>query len=952
MHMTDRPENGDEAVRRLINVVADLARELHPGRAATMTVGLDSSLDRDLGFDSLGRVELIVRLESAFGVGLSEQVLTDAETPRDLLRAVLGASPTTTGMPPADVTRIPAITTGAGAGIAPIGLETLVDVLEWHVAQHPDHPHIRLYSDEDEGEVITYGDLWAAAEAVGAGLQDLDIGHQQPVAIMLPTGAEYFAAFFGVLIAGGIPVSVYPPARLSQIEEHLHRQSAIFDNCRAAVLISTTEAVHFEAVLKSQLESLRRVVTVADLETSAGRLLRPVLKESDTAFLQYTSGSTGNPKGVVLSHANLLTNIRVMGETIGAGPDDVFISWLPLYHDMGLIGAWLGSLYFATPLVIMSPLSFLARPKRWLWAIHRYGGTLSAGPNFAYEMCLGKIRDEDIEGLDLSSWRLAFNGAEAISPRTVERFCDRFAPYGFKRETMFPVYGLAESAVGLAFPPQDRGPLIDRVSRSVLMEDGRADAVDGESAGTETLDFVACGRPLAGHEIRIIDAAGRELPDRRQGRLQFRGPSTTAGYYRNAEQTKALFDGDWLDSGDLAYIADGDVFITGRIKDVIIRAGRNIYPVELEDAINEIDGIRKGNVAIFASPDADTGTERLIVLAETRKRKASDIADLQARITALASDLIGAPPDDIVLAPPRTVLKTSSGKIRHSACREVYERGLIGAPRPAVRWQMLRLTLAGVAPWTRRVVRTVISGLFAAWGWTLIVSLAVVAWTAVAVLPLESWRWPVLRGMIRTLGVLTGTRLTVNGLDNLPPPGSAAVFASNHASYLDGFVLTAALGRMFSFVAKAELSDNFITRTLLKRIGTEFVERIDKQKGIEDARRVAATAKNGRALLFFPEGTLMRMPGLLPFHMGAFTVAVEADAPVLPVIIRGTRSMLRGNTWFPRPGSLSVTIGSPITPDAAIEDDWSRAIDLRDRVRAEILARCGEPDLEREKPPV
>ncbi|MHA1598701.1 MAG: AMP-binding protein [Alphaproteobacteria bacterium] len=948
--MTERPDNGGAAARRLLDAVADLVRELHPGRAATLEVGLDSSLERDLGLDSLGRVELMGRLESAFGVGLGEQVLTDAETPRDLLRAVLGAE-AATGKTTPDIGRIE-VDTGIAADIAPRELDTLIDVLKWHVTHHPDHPHIRLYSDDDEGEVITYGDLWAAAGAVAAGLQNLNIGHQRPVAIMLPTGADYFAAFIGVLMAGAVPVSVYPPARISQVEEHLKRQSGIFDNCRAAVLISTAEAVHYAPVLKAGLESLEHVVTVADLASSPGRVVRPVLKSGDTAFLQYTSGSTGNPKGVVLSHANLLANIRVMGDSIGAGPDDVFISWLPLYHDMGLIGAWLGSLYFATPLVIMSPLSFLARPRRWLWAIHRFGGTLSAAPNFAYEMCLNKIRDADIEGLDLSSWRLAFNGAEAISPLTVNRFCDRFAAYGFRREAMFPVYGLAESSVGLAFPPTDRGPLIDHIDRTGLSKDDRADAAVDGKADTETVDFVACGQPLPGHEIRIVDTAGRELPERRQGRLQFRGPSTTGGYYHNPEQTEALFDGDWLDSGDLAYIAGGDVFITGRIKDVIIRAGRNIYPVELEEAVGDIDGIRKGNVAIFASPDVATGTERLIVLAETRKRHATDVAAIEARITALAIDLIGAPPDDVVLAPPRTVLKTSSGKIRRSACREVYERGLIGAPRPEMRWQMLRLTVAGIVPWMRRAVRVAGAGLFAAWAWTLIGSLAAAAWVVAAALPVESWRWPVLRLCIRSLGALTATRLTVSGLDNLPPPGQPMIFAANHASYLDGFVLTAALGRMFSFVAKAELQDSFVSRILLRRIGAEFVERVDAGQGIEDAKRVTETARAGRALLFFPEGTLMRMPGLLPFHMGAFTAAVAAEAPVLPVTIRGTRSMLRGGTWFPRPGNLSVVIGAPVEPDTSIEGDWSRAVDLRDRVRAEILSRSGEPDLELEKPPV
>ncbi|NOX91241.1 MAG: fatty acyl-AMP ligase [Gammaproteobacteria bacterium] len=219
-------------------------------------------------------------------------------------------------------------------------------------------------------------------------------------------------------------------------------------------------------LLKSQLDTLHQIITVDELMNTGSRYEKPAISPQDTAFLQYTSGSTGSPKGVVLTHANLLANIRAMGERVGANPNDVFVSWLPLYHDMGLIGAWLGSLYYAALFVVMSPLAFLARPQRWLQAIHRYQGTLSAAPNFAYELCLHRLEDSDLEGIDLSSWRAAFNGAEAVSPETVIQFPQRFRPYGFHPNAMMPVYGLAENSVGLAFPPLDQGVLIDNIQRN------------------------------------------------------------------------------------------------------------------------------------------------------------------------------------------------------------------------------------------------------------------------------------------------------------------------------------------------------------------------------------------------------------------------------------------------------------------------------------------------------
>ena len=940
-------EDAADSAVRLLEVVRDLTTELRPRQGDAEAVSLDSTLDRDLGLDSLARVELLTRLENAFDATLPEAVFVNSETPRDLLRALLGAK----GARRPDANFEAREMALGGAEAVPRSAATLVEVLTWHAVAHPERPHVRLYSDDGEGEVITYGALKEGAEQIAAGLLRLGFEPGEAVVMMLPTGRDYFLTFFGALLAGGVPVPIYPPARAAHIEEHLRRHAAIVANCRGAVMVTVAEARPVARLLRSQVETLRHVVTPDELQEAPGGLAMPVVGAGDTAFLQYTSGSTGDPKGVVLSHANLLANIRVMGEVLEVGPDDVFVSWLPLYHDMGLIGAWLGSLHFAVPLVIMSPLAFLARPQRWLWAIHRYRGTLSAAPNFAYELCLRRIADADIEGLDLSSWRMAANGAEAVSPETVERFGARFKAHGFRRTALMPMYGLAENSVGLAFTPLGRGPLIDRVERRALSELGHAIPASASDEAAQAI--VACGRPLPGHQVRIVDAGGRELAERRQGRLQFMGPSSTSGYFRNADATRALFQGEWLDSGDLAYVAEGDVYITGRAKDVIIKAGRNIYPAEFEEAIGELPGIRAGNVAVFGSIDASAGTERLVVLAETRKRDEAGRAELMVRINAVATDLAGMPPDDIVLAPPNTVLKTSSGKIRRAACREIFEQGLIGKPGRSLRWQVARLALSGVLPWLRRTWRGFGALAFAAYGWMVFLTLTLPTWLLVAGLPREPWRWAVIRGALKILAGATGTPLVVEGRDNLPPPGMPCVYVSNHASYLDGCVMMAALPGQFSFVAKAELMGNFVPRIFLGRIGTKFVERFDRQQGIDDARRIAAAVRGGRPLLYFAEGTFTRMPGLLPFHMGAFTAAAEAEVPVVPITIRGTRSMLRDDSGFPRPGAISVVIDPPMAPEAPDgekADAWAAAIKLRNATRRRILARSGEPDLEYERP--
>ena len=729
MKSTHAENRTDNTAERLLQVIQGIVSEVHPQRPDSATITLDSAFEKNLGLDSLTRVELISRVEKQFKLALPERTFAEAETARDLLRALHGA-----GAPRAtlSVTEMPEVTMGKAAA-APAEAQTLVDVLDWHIAHHPDRPHIQIYQDEGKGEILTYRQLKSGAIKVAAGLQQLGLKPAEPVSIMLPSGPEYFHSFFGILIAGGIPVPIYPPARLSQLEDHMRRHARILSNCLANTLITVPEARRVARLLKSQVPNLHHIVSVSELQASDTLSTLPALNTNDVAFIQYTSGSTGNPKGVVLTHANLLANIRAMGQAVEANSEDIFVSWLPLYHDMGLIGAWLGSMYYAALFVVMPPLSFLARPERWLWAIHRYHGTLSASPNFGFEYCLRRINDEDLKGLDLSSWRAAFNGAEAVSPDTLQQFEQRFASFGFRANAMMPVYGLAESSVGLAFPPLGREPLIDHIDRNTFMKTGQARPAQDEDI--HALRFPSSGQPLAGHQIRVIDTAGHELPERQQGRLQFRGPSSTSGYYRDAEKTQELFDGDWLDSGDLAYIANGEVFITGRTKDIIIRAGRNIYPDELEQAVGNVPGIRKGRVAVFGSTDTRSSTERLIILAETRIEDTAELEKLRTEINALATDLTGAPPDQTVLAPPGTVLKTSSGKIRRAASREVFEKGEVGKVQRSAAWQVVRLTFASILPQLRRAIRHASKVFYAAYCWLAFLALAAVVWLSVTLLP-------------------------------------------------------------------------------------------------------------------------------------------------------------------------------------------------------------------------
>ena len=943
MDASNPSSNIEPTPGRLLAIAQAVSAEQHPHKLGAFDVTMDSSIDRDLALDSLGRLELLGRIEQDFDVQLSEDLMASAETPRDIWRALVIATPLAKGQ------RVEAVAVAAparadefqaGGEPFPASAKTLIEALDWHAKVHPNQLHVRFLRGDNDIQELTYGALRGTAEEVAAGLRELGLAHGQPVGIMLPTSLEFFFAYFGILIAGGVPVPIYPPARRNQIEDHLKRQAGVLANAVATVLITVPEAKTMARYLRAQTKSLDHVVTVEDLRRSASGHLWPVVGGKDLAFIQYTSGSTGDPKGVMLTHDNLLANLRAMGQPFQMGQsNDVFVSWLPLYHDMGLIGAWLGSLYFGMELVLMSPFRFLVRPERWLWAIHDYKGTLSASPNFGYELCRTRIKDQSLTGLDLSSWRVAANGAEAVLASTAAGFSKRFAPYGLNPGTMRPVYGLAENSVGLAFPQTEREPLVHRIDREVFSRTGEATEPPLDAA--DPLEFMVCGQPLPGHEIRVVNDAGRELDECREGNIEFRGPSSTQGYYRNPQATKALFHGDWLRTGDKGYLWRGEVVISGREKDTIVRAGRNIYAAQLEAAVYEVPGVRKGCVAVFGSANRTSGTEDLVVLAETRLEDPAEREALEDAVNRAVMDSIGEPADEVVLAPPHTVLKTSSGKIRRAATREVYEHGGHGAKRPPVWLQFARLTVASIGPDLLAALRALRDYGYAAYWWLMAAVLGVGAWVLISVVPNRRFGQAVARFACRAFLTVVGARVHIDGAERMAGQGPTMIIA-NHTSYLDGVMLYAALPGDFRFVTKSTLRRSLWSGPFLSHLGAMFVDRFNSANGVADSGRILEKIREGAVTVFFPEGTFGRMPGLLPFRMGAFSNAVEAGARVVPVALRGGRSMLRAGSWFPRHATLQVIVGEPVIPD---QTGWEGVVDLRDKARAEMLLHIAEPDL-------
>jgi len=927
----------EEIVLREVN---DLLSDLHT--PLTRGVGLDSDLISDLGVDSLGMVELHDRLERAFGTRLSEEVLESAVTPRQWLEAIRTSRGALSPIhAPGHAERpSPSPSTRRVAGAPwPESARTLTEVLAWHSQEHPDLVTIRLLKGEygEEVEEISYGTLARQAENVALALLSSGSTPGDRVAMMLPTGRAYFEVFLGVLLAGAVPVPIYPPARLAGLEDHLGRQARLLKNAGASLLVTVPEARAVARLVRARVPTLRAVLTAEELTTRSPASLSRV-EPADIALIQYTSGSTGDPKGVVLSHEQILANIRAMCGAARVTTADVFVSWLPLYHDMGLIGAWLAPLYIGMPLVIMSPVAFLARPSMWLRAISDCSGTLSAAPNFAYQSCVDRIADSDLDGVDLSSWRIAFNGSEPVRAKTTEQFTSRFGRQGFAAESMCPAYGLAEVGVGIAFSPPGRGPHVDYIRREQLAREKKALPAVLEDGST--LAIVGCGVPLPGYDIEVAGASGDELPERFEGEVWCRGPSATPGYFANDAANAELWREGWMRTGDLGYMADGELFLTGRSKDLVIRAGRNLHPEDIEAELGEIDGAVRGGIAVFSGSDSRAGTERLVVAVETDLEEPKQRAELTRAIELRTNELISASPDEIVLTTVGALPRTASGKVRRSAAREAFEAGHLGKRPPPVSLQLARFAVSGVVPSLRRASATLETWCFAGYVWVIVGLVALPLWLAM-LLPLSlRARWALTRAGARSLRTLTRVPLAVEGA--LPPPGQPAIVVANHASFLDGLVLILLSKDPLVFVTSTDLERNRVFGSFLRRLGCVFVERGNAPASASEVKNLEKVALAGGRLAIFPEGSISKVPALRPFHLGAFAVASATGSPVVPVGIRGTRSLLAPGSFLLHRSQVTLTVGTAIA-GAADHDGISLQAELRDRTREEVAKLCKDP---------
>ncbi len=525
--------------------------------------------------------------------------------------------------------------------------------------------HSVTFMSGDEGERVPWSTLHADARVMAAGLQAAGVEPGGHVAILGPTTRDLVTTIEATWLAGATVVVLPLPMRMSSIDEFVAQTRRRIYGADIDLLVVDPDLAPFVEARPEDPPALG----YAELRT-AGEGRRPSTVGADLerlAILQFTSGSTADPKGVMLPHRSVASNLDAMIERARFDPDvDVMVSWLPLYHDMGLVGILTVAMTTGCELVLGAPQDFMASPARWVRWMSEHRGTITAGPNFAYVLAARALNR--LEGLDLSSLRLALNGAEPVNPDTVDRFLDAGARHGLRRGAIFPAFGMAELSIGGTFPHPMTGLRTDDVDLRVLETDRYAAPADPAADGTRRL--VKLGTALPGLELRIVDPDdGRRLVDREVGELQIRGTSLMTGYYRRPDVTAACSDDGWLRTGDLAYLVDGELVICGRIKDVIIVAGRNVFPEDIEQAAATVEGIRAGNVIAFGVDSRRADVQSVVVVAETRST--TDEHDgMRRAVASRVRGSAGIAAGEVVLVAPGSLPKTSSGKLQRALCKQ------------------------------------------------------------------------------------------------------------------------------------------------------------------------------------------------------------------------------------------------------------------------------------------
>ncbi len=784
-------------------------------------LSMDDKFEADLGLGSLERLELFSQIETTLGVKLSPSEISTIQTLRDIV-TILARSHGSQSLVvnQCDKATVQAVT------IDPSKVTNLRDLLIMYTQRYPNRRHVVLLSGDGSEKEITYAMLYKQAGKISNALTTRGIQTGDHVALLLPSGEDFLYSFLGVIFSGAIPIPICPPESANQVGEYISQAVSILKKSDVRLLVTFGKFQKLAKFFRGFLPHLLGVTTTNDLLKSEFYLPKLKISSSQAAFVQYTYGSAGNFKKIVLTHKNILENIRSILKLFEVTTSDITVSWLPLHHDTDLIVMWLANLYFGSTLVLYSSKNFLSRPESWLWTIHKYRATISAGPNFAYEICINKINDNTLLGLDLSSWRIAGNISEMVCAQTLKRFSEKFSQYGFKSKALTNVYVLSEGAILMCAGSILEDQKIDRIASHEFHQKNIAKPIFEREK--KYYEFVSCGSPIDNYQIRIVDEENTCLPERNIGMVHCKVRSMMCEYYRDQAVSEKVFHGGWIDTGDLGYLAEGELYITGRRKDIITKEGKNYYPTEIEDIITMYSDLNFGQVVVFSSVENLSGIKKILAIVESKNNDKNSHKILKKQICQIVVKCLGFSLDDILIVTENVLPKTTNGKLRRYVCGEIYSQKNIRKIKNNIIIKLFNIYVRCFIAKTKKILTLCLRFFYTIYLFLVLISMASLTYIAIRFFNRDNGE-----KIIKTASKITlrasFCSIEIDGINHIKSKKNM-IFVSNHASYIDVLVLVAFLPGHFCYVAKSELKKSYFLRKILKTLEIVYVDRVDFSK--------------------------------------------------------------------------------------------------------------------------
>ncbi len=873
-------------------------------KQAYRAVTLEKSLTYDLGIGSIERIELMQRLEKIFSIRLEENSIARADNLdviyEEILNKLEQKQPEYHFVD--HIADLPEIDMRSA--------ESLVDILLLGKQQDPLRTWLYLQNADGKEATLSYQELYNETINMACYLKEKGLRPGNKIVIALPTSCEFFYAFFASLLLGGRPI-ISSPLLLKEKKQSLP----------PFLIDGDVDFVIAEDNLKSQL-NLKKIIFLSpsDALDVKHKDQNICINEKNNGVVGLlTAGTTGDKKEILLRQESVLENIKSSIDAMSMSPSDIVVNWLPLNNSVSLISMCLTSLYAGIPLVLIDYNDFLQQPERWLWAIHFHQGTISVASDFDLAQCTQKIKFHTLDGLDISSCRVALVATDQPQVDTLNAFNQKFSPYGFKETCLTPAYALTENGALLTISNPGNKYQTDQASLDRLLKENTAEKTDTSLS----IDYVNCGEVVGNNDIRIADSDGVVLKDRQIGKIQFSRPSSFEDDSRR-----------WISSGDYGYTVNKSLFVIGREQGLIyLKESKQCYAKVIENLVGMLPDINANSVAAF-----NDSNENYILVVETTVDSASQHSNVREIVSKKLKQSGISTPEKIIFLKNNSLPRTLSGKIKRFQCKKDYENNSLGRELSPSLIQKIKVKskkiwniLSGKIKFSLRVIYTFYVGI-------ILVLTGPPGWIIIMCLPRKLGA-KFLKLWCKFLFASMFCPIKYSEDPSVGESKTPIVYTANHTGYLDIVALISVLPSDISYIGKQELSDVGFLKKLMQHLGYIFVNPVDFTKTPGEIAEITETVKSGRSVLIFAEGTFTYATGLRPFKMGTFKIAAETMSPVCPVSIQGVRTVLRDGSCMFRPNFIKIHVSSLIFP---VENSWSESLRLRDEAYKAIADNCGE----------